>query len=67
MNNPSRQNWSEIIDVNISHGTNQQRLNLLAQIVATGDRSLLAEYLVDLMVADDQNREFQQLLANLVV
>ena len=33
-----RQRWSQIIDINIAHGTNQQRLNLLQKIVATGDR-----------------------------
>ena len=46
-----RQRWSQIIDVNIAHGTNQQRLNLLQEIVATDDRYLLAEYSIELMVA----------------
>jgi hypothetical protein len=49
-----RQRWSQIIDTNIAHGTNQQRLDLLQEIVATGDRYLLAEYLIELMVAQDK-------------
>lgn len=54
MNNPQAQEWSQIIDVNVVHGTRQQRLNLLQTIVAKGDRYLLAEYLIELMIFDDQ-------------
>ena len=54
MNHTKTKNWLQIIDVNIAHGTKQQRLNLLAEIIATGDRILLARYLVELMVAEDK-------------
>ena len=49
-----RQRWSQIIDTNIAHGTNQQRLDLLQEIIATDDRYLLAEYSIELMIAQDK-------------
>ncbi|MBW4533195.1 MAG: hypothetical protein KME09_04595 [Pleurocapsa minor HA4230-MV1] len=54
MNNTQTQNWLQIIDVNVAHGTKQQRLDLLQKIVATDDRILLARYLVELMVYEDK-------------
>ena len=49
-----RQKWSQIIDTNITNGTKQQRLDLLQKIVATSERYLLAEYLIELMVFEDK-------------
>lgn len=54
MNNTQTQEWSQIIDTNIAHGTPQQRLDLLQKIVATSDRYLLAEYLIELMILEDK-------------
>jgi hypothetical protein len=54
MNNPQTQEWSQIIDINVAHGTHQQRLDLLQKIVAKGDRYLLAEYLIELMIFEDK-------------
>ena len=54
MNNIKRQKWSQIIDTNIADGTHQQRLDLLQKLVKKGDRNLIAEYLVDLMVYEDK-------------
>ena len=45
-----RPRWSQIIDINVKNGTKQQRLSLLEEIIATGDRYLLAEYLIELMI-----------------
>ena len=50
----SRQKWSQIIDVNITNGTKQQRLDLLQTIISTGDRYLLGEYLIELMLLEDK-------------
>ena len=47
-------NWLQVIDINIAHGSKQQRLDLLAKILATADRILLARYLIELMVAEDK-------------
>lgn len=49
-----RPRWSQIIDINVKNGTKQQRLSLLEEIIATGDRYLLAEYLIELMIYEDK-------------
>lgn len=54
MNIIKRQKWSQTITTNVAYGTRQQRLNLLQKIMATGDRNLLAEYLVELMIFEDR-------------
>ena len=56
INKTQTPNWLQIIDVNIAHGSKQQRLDLLAKISATGDRILLARYLVELMVYEDKQK-----------
>lgn len=47
MNDIQTQEWSQIINVNVANGTKRQRLNLLQNIVATDNRYLLAEYLIE--------------------
>ena len=54
MNSIQIPNWLQVIDINVAHGTKQQRLNLLQEITATGNRILLARYLVELMVHEDK-------------
>ena len=54
MYHTQRPKWSQIIEVNVAHGTKQQRLDLFQKIVATGDRYLLAEYLIELMIFEDK-------------
>ena len=54
MNNTQKEKWSQIIEVNVAHGTKQQRLDLFQKIVVTGNRYLLAEYLIELMIFEDK-------------
>lgn len=54
MDNTQKRKWSEIIDTNVAHGTKQQRLDLFQKIVATSNRYLLAEYLIELMLYEDK-------------